>query len=247
MSCFWQFSVRHRAPWSGWSRVSGSASALLDWHIILAVVLFGVVAGILGLYIGALFLKLSALKPLGGRASMRARSGRHLAGGTAPFALGVPICLVILIGLALAGSAGASVLITIQVIAAALGLWALILFLIMYRRSGKNSATGGQSRLHFCLDFDSVGAVGDQNLRLPAFRCALHLDDADIARRRLYVRVKIFIWLHALLVAIFTSASGRVFASANRSAATWWCSVCQRAIPWTSSNGSSVCPETAHR
>jgi signal peptidase I len=36
---------------------SGSASALLDWRIIVAVVLFGVIAGILGLYIGALFLK----------------------------------------------------------------------------------------------------------------------------------------------------------------------------------------------
>jgi signal peptidase I len=33
----------------------------------------------------------------------------------------------------------------------------------------------------------------------------------------------------------------------NRSAATWWCSGCQRAIPLTSSNGSSVCPETAYR
>jgi signal peptidase I len=110
---------------------SGSTSVLLDWRIILAAILFGVVAGILGIYIGAFLFKWTA-KPLGGHASMTAIRAA-LAWASVPYALGVPICLVILIGLALAGFAGTSALIVFQLIVAALILWALILFLIMYR------------------------------------------------------------------------------------------------------------------
>ena len=224
---------------------SGSASALLDWHIILAVVLFGVVAGILGLYIGALFLKWSA-KPLGGRASMSAIRAA-LAWGTAPFALGVPICLVILIGLALAGSAGASVLITIQVIAAALGLWALILFLIMYRRV----QNFGYWRAIASFIFASILI-----LLVPLVIKIFVFQPFDVPSTSmmptLLVGDYMFVSKYSYGYTRYSLPFSRplfpaVCSRPNRSAATWWCSVCQRAIPWTSSNGSSVCPETAHR
>src|SRR4029077_11037307 len=71
---------------------SGLPAALPDWRIVAAVVLLGAAAGILALYLTACFLKWTGAV-LGGRASM-ARIRAALAWGGAPFAIGVPICLV---------------------------------------------------------------------------------------------------------------------------------------------------------
>jgi signal peptidase I len=112
---------------------SGSPAALPDWRIIAAVVLFGAVAGILALYLTACFLKwIGAL--LGGRASM-ATIRAALAWGGAPFAIGVPICFVVFIALALSGLAkGPFAVIALNGILLVLGLWALVLALWMYGR-----------------------------------------------------------------------------------------------------------------
>jgi signal peptidase I len=110
---------------------SGLPAALPDWRIVAAVVLFGAAAGILALYLTACFLKWTGAL-LGGRASMATIRAAGAWGG-APFAIGVPICLVVFFALALSGLAkGLFVAIAFQVILVALGLWALVLALWMY-------------------------------------------------------------------------------------------------------------------
>ena len=60
---------------------------------------------------------------------------RGLAWGGAPFAIGAPICLIVFFGLTLPGLANASaLLIALEAILVALGLWALLLVLRMYAR-----------------------------------------------------------------------------------------------------------------
>jgi signal peptidase I len=111
----------------------GMPAALPGWRIIVVVILIGAAAGIVGLYLSACFLKWTGAL-LGGRASM-ATIRAALAWGGAPFAIGVPICLVIFIALALSGLAkGTFVAIALQGILVVLGLWALVLALWMYGR-----------------------------------------------------------------------------------------------------------------
>ena len=111
----------------------GMPSALPDWRIIAAVILIAAAAGIVGLYLSACFLKWTGAL-LGGRASM-ATIRAALAWGGAPFAIGVPICLVVFIALASSGLAkGTFVAIALQGIFVVLGLWALVLALWMYGR-----------------------------------------------------------------------------------------------------------------
>jgi signal peptidase I len=111
----------------------GMPSALPDWRIIAVVILIGAAAGIVGLYLSACFLKWAGAL-LGGRASM-ATVRAALAWGGAPFAIGVPICLVVFFALALSGLAkGTFVAIAVQGIFAVLGFWALVLALWMYGR-----------------------------------------------------------------------------------------------------------------
>ena len=112
---------------------SGLPAALPDWRIIAAVILFGAAAGILALYLTACFLKWTGAL-FGGRASM-ARIRAALAWGGAPFAIGVPICLFVFFVLALSGLArGPSFTIALNLILAALALWATVLALWMYGR-----------------------------------------------------------------------------------------------------------------
>src|SRR5580700_2892144 len=111
----------------------GMPSALPDWRIIAVVILIAAAAGIVGLYLSACFLKWAGAL-LGGRASM-ATIRAALAWGGAPFAIGVPICLVVFFALALSGLArGPSFTIALNLILAALTLWALVLALWMYGR-----------------------------------------------------------------------------------------------------------------
>ncbi|HUD85780.1 MAG TPA: signal peptidase I [Xanthobacteraceae bacterium] len=111
--------------------VSGLLGIILVWRIVTAVVLILGASGILGLYINAWLLKWLA-KPLGGRAATGAIRAA-LAWGVAPFAVGVPISLVIFMGLSLSGIANESALtIVFQLIAAVLTLWAMICVLLMY-------------------------------------------------------------------------------------------------------------------
>jgi signal peptidase I len=112
---------------------SGLPAALPNWRIIAAVILFGAAAGILALYLTACFLKWTGAL-FGGRASM-AKIRAALAWGGAPFAIGVPICLVVFFALALSGlGKGPFVAIALQGILLVLGLWALVLALWMYGR-----------------------------------------------------------------------------------------------------------------
>jgi signal peptidase I len=112
---------------------SGLPAALPDWRILAALVLLGAAAGILALYLTACFLKWTGAL-LGGRASM-ATIRAAVAWGGAPFAIGVPICLVVFFALALSGLAkGPFVAIVLQLILLVLGLWALVLALWMYGR-----------------------------------------------------------------------------------------------------------------
>jgi signal peptidase I len=111
----------------------GMPPALPGWRIIVVVILIGAAAGIVGLYLSACFLKWTGAL-LGGRASM-ATIRAALAWGGAPFAIGVPICLVVFIALALSGLAkGTFVAIALHGILVVLGLWALVLALWMYGR-----------------------------------------------------------------------------------------------------------------
>jgi signal peptidase I len=112
---------------------SGLPAASPNWRIVAAVVLFGAAAGILGLYLTACFLKWTGVL-FGGRASM-AVIRAALAWGGAPSSLGVPICLVVFIALALSGLAkGPFAAIALHGILLVLGLWALVLALWMYGR-----------------------------------------------------------------------------------------------------------------
>src|ERR1700722_8597643 len=109
----------------------GMPPALPGWRIIVVVILLGAAAGIVGLYLSACFLKWAGAL-FGGRASM-ATIRAALAWGGAPFAIGVPICLVVFFALALSGLAkGTFVAIALQGILVVLGLWALVLALWMY-------------------------------------------------------------------------------------------------------------------
>jgi signal peptidase I len=111
----------------------GIPSALPGWRVIAVVLLIGAATGIVGLYLTACFLKWTGIL-LGGRASM-ATIRAALAWGEAPFAIGVPICLVVFFALALSGLAKEpSLAIALNAIFAALGLWALVLALWMYGR-----------------------------------------------------------------------------------------------------------------
>ncbi len=113
--------------------ILGLTTAFLNWRVIAAVIVIGAAVGILNLYLVGWFLKWTA-KPLGGRAStvtIRA----VLAWGGAPFAIGAPVCLIVFFGLTLPGFANASaLLIALEAILVALGLWALLLVLRMYAR-----------------------------------------------------------------------------------------------------------------
>jgi signal peptidase I len=112
---------------------AGLPAALPNWRIIAAVILVGAAAGILTLYLTACFLKWTGAL-LGGRASM-ARIRAALAWGGAPFAIGVPICLLVFFALALLGVAkGSFVSLALQGVLVVLGLWALVLALWMYGR-----------------------------------------------------------------------------------------------------------------
>jgi signal peptidase I len=114
-------------------RPFGTPSASPDWRIIAVVIVAAAAAGIVGLYLTGCVLKWTGAL-LGGRASM-ATIRAALAWGGAPFAVGVPICLFVFFVLALSGLArGPSFAIALNLILAALTLWATVLALWMYGR-----------------------------------------------------------------------------------------------------------------
>ncbi|HMG80934.1 MAG TPA: signal peptidase I [Xanthobacteraceae bacterium] len=114
-------------------RPFGTSSASPDWRIIAVVIVAAAAAGIVGLYLTGCVLKWTGAL-LGGRASM-ATIRAALAWGGAPFAIGVPICLFGFFVLALSGLArGPSFTIALNLILAALTLWATVLALWMYGR-----------------------------------------------------------------------------------------------------------------
>src|SRR5579862_3807764 len=111
----------------------GMPPALPGWRIVAVVILIGAAAGIVGLYLSACFLKWAGAL-LGGRASM-AKIRAALAWGGAPFAIGVPICLVVSLALAWSGLGKEPLFaVAVNAVLFALELWALLLILWMYAR-----------------------------------------------------------------------------------------------------------------
>jgi signal peptidase I len=109
----------------------GTPSAAPDWRIIAVIIVAAAAAGIVGLYLTGCVLKWTGAL-LGGRASM-ATIRAALAWGGAPFAIGVPICLMAALILSEFAKAR-SFAIALNLILAALALWATVLALWMYGR-----------------------------------------------------------------------------------------------------------------
>jgi signal peptidase I len=109
----------------------GTPSASPDWRIIAVIIVAAAAAGIVGLYLTGCVLKWTGAL-LGGRASM-ATIRAALAWGGAPFAIGVPICLIAALILSEFAKAR-SFAIALNLILAALALWATVLALWMYGR-----------------------------------------------------------------------------------------------------------------
>jgi signal peptidase I len=109
----------------------GTPSASPDWRIIAVIIVAAAAAGIVGLYLTGCVLKWTGAL-LGGRASM-ATIRAALAWGGAPFAIGVPICLMAALILSEFAKAR-SFAIALNLILAALALWATVLALWMYGR-----------------------------------------------------------------------------------------------------------------
>jgi signal peptidase I len=117
---------------------AGRPTTWPGWRLIAAVVLFGIVAGIVNLYLTACFLKWSGVL-FRGRASM-AMIRAAFAWGGAPLALGIPTGLIALFALSSLGLAkGPALTIAFDVIVLVLALWALVLIVWMY---GKVQAFG---------------------------------------------------------------------------------------------------------
>ena len=109
----------------------GTPPASPDWRIIAVIIVAAAAAGIVGLYLTGCVLKWTGAL-LGGRASM-ATIRAALAWGGAPFAIGVPICLMAALILSEFAKAR-SFAIALNLILAALALWATVLALWMYGR-----------------------------------------------------------------------------------------------------------------
>src|ERR1700731_1087906 len=109
----------------------GTPSASPDWRIIAVIIVAAAAAGIVGLYLTGCVLKWTGAL-LGGRASM-ATIRAPLAWGGAPFAIGFPICLMAALILSEFAKAR-SFAIALNLILAALALWATVLALWMYGR-----------------------------------------------------------------------------------------------------------------
>jgi len=110
--------------------IAGWGTALLDWRVILGIVLLGAVLGIISLYYYGFFFRYSG-RLFGGHAAP-AEVRAALAWGQLPSFLGVAICLVILLGLKLAGTpASGGVMTALAVIASVTALWALVLTWLM--------------------------------------------------------------------------------------------------------------------
>jgi hypothetical protein len=113
--------------------LSTLTTALLDWRIIIAIFVLGVLAGVPSLYISACLLRLSS-KPFGGRASMGMLRA-VLAWGMAPYAIGVPLCFIAFFGLKHSGLVDELTLSpALRSVVVILGLWALISLILMFAR-----------------------------------------------------------------------------------------------------------------
>jgi signal peptidase I len=113
--------------------VSGLPGVLSGGRIVFGVIIVGAVVGIAALYLSACFLKWAGIL-FGGGASM-AKIRAAVAWGGAPFAVGIPVCLIIFVPLALSQPAERPlVAVVFYVILVVLGLWAFILMLWMYGR-----------------------------------------------------------------------------------------------------------------
>jgi signal peptidase I len=113
--------------------LSTLTAALLDWRIVIAIFLVGILVGVPSLYISACLLELSS-KPFGGRASMSMLRA-VLAWGIAPYATGVPLCIITFFGLKYSGLVDELTLSPLlRSVIVVLGLWALTSLILMFAR-----------------------------------------------------------------------------------------------------------------
>jgi signal peptidase I len=116
---------------------AAGAAALLDLRLIAAVLVVGACIGIGGLYVSGLFLRWSG-RLLGGHAPAIALRA-VVAWGNVPNILYLLVCAAVVIGLRLVDGADTpatsqALVLILRVLAAALGLWALIAMLLMLGR-----------------------------------------------------------------------------------------------------------------
>jgi len=111
----------------------GSSPSLLDWRVFAAIVVIGVVGGIVSLYLAGWFVGWVAWL-FGGRAPMTAIRAAMVWGG-APSAIGVLVCLAAFLVLVRFEVATPSALLRpLELIVSILGAWGLIWFLVMFSR-----------------------------------------------------------------------------------------------------------------
>jgi signal peptidase I len=113
-------------------------TGLIDWRIIAFVAVVGSLLGIVSLYLNGLFSSWCG-GLLGGRAPAVALRAA-LAWGFAPSAIGLVVCLAVLTGLKLFGgtnvppSPSGTLLVVLQVVTGAFGLWSVVAMLLMIGR-----------------------------------------------------------------------------------------------------------------
>jgi signal peptidase I len=113
--------------------LSTFTTALLDWRIVIAIFLLGILVGVPSLYISAYLLKLSS-KPFGGDAPV-GMIRAVIAWGMAPSAIGVPLCFITFFGLERSGLVDELTLSPIlRFVVVVFGLWALISLMLMFAR-----------------------------------------------------------------------------------------------------------------
>jgi len=113
----------------------GAATQLIDWHNLASVAIAGLALGVVSLYIKGLAYKWSG-RILGGRASsVDVRAA--FAWAAIPDIIALAICLVVLMGLKLAGiprPASGPLILVVQGITAVLGLWSSVAAILMLGR-----------------------------------------------------------------------------------------------------------------
>ena len=132
--------------------VAAPTTDILDWRIMLACIVLGV-AGIVGLYVNAFFLRWSG-KLIGGRASaLELRAA--IAWGSVPKVMALAICLLSLFALRLLAGASEPIApalsVTLQAVTSVLGLWTVIATMLMLAHPDRGVSSSRHMRRPRCM------------------------------------------------------------------------------------------------